>query len=127
MSSGRLASRDGRGMVTLETALALPVLVAVALGLIWLVSMGINQARCADAAREAARAIARDDSVEHAIALARKSAPPGASIRIDRAADEVTVVVSVAGHPSGLLFGQLPDFHVDASAVAATENSDAIP
>jgi Flp pilus assembly protein TadG len=114
-------------MVTVETALALPVLVAVAMGLVWLVAMGINQAKCADAAREAARAIARDDEVEHAIALARQSAPAGASIEVDREDGQVQVVVSMAGHPSGPLFEHLPDFHVDASAVAATEDFDAAP
>ena len=125
MSRARLRQRGSHGMVTVETALALPALVAVAMGLVWLVAMGINQAKCADAAREAARAIARDDPVEHAIALARKSAPPGASIEVHQEDGQVQVVVSMAGHPSGLLFEHLPDFHVDAAAVAATEDFDA--
>jgi len=49
-------------MVTAETALVLPVLVCVAVGLAWLVVLGAAQVRCVDAAREVARLSARGES-----------------------------------------------------------------
>ena len=48
-----------RGMVTVETALALLALVFVAAGMTWVVSVVALHARCVDAARDTARAVAR--------------------------------------------------------------------
>ncbi len=52
---------DGHGQqgrtVTAETVMVLPLLVAVALGLAWLVSLGATQVRVVDAAREVARSV----------------------------------------------------------------------
>ena len=51
--------RDQRGAVTAELALALPLLFAVTVGLVWLLAVGAAQIRVVDAARESARAVAR--------------------------------------------------------------------
>ena len=55
-------SRDERGAVTAETSVVLPLLVAVTLAMVWLVAVGLAQMRATDAAREAARALARGES-----------------------------------------------------------------
>ena len=53
--------RGERGAVTAELAMALPLLVAVTVGLVWLLAVGAAQLRVVDAARETARAVARGD------------------------------------------------------------------
>src|SRR6266567_850350 len=53
--------RRDDGMVTAELATALPVLVLLALVAVMIVGLAQARVRCADAAREAARAIARGD------------------------------------------------------------------
>ena len=110
-----------RGSVTAETALVLPILLAFVLGLVWLVSLGVTQARCLDAAREAARALARDVTVQAATDLARRSSPPGADIRIQRDGGAVVVTVSVPAKAPGPIFGALPAIGLSATAVSALE------
>jgi len=66
--------------VTAETVMVLPVLVAVALGLAWVLALAATQVRVVDAAREVARAAARDESRSTALALGRRVAPHGSSI-----------------------------------------------
>lgn len=113
--------RNQRGAVTAETAVVLPLLAAFALGLAWLVSLGISQARAVDAAREVARVVARGESPSEARAWGDRIAPDGARIRIRN--DQETVVVTVTAKitgPGGLL-GFLPGFPVSAEAVAAAE------
>ena len=110
-----------RGYVTAETALVLPVLAAFVLGLVWLVSLGVTQARCLDAAREAARALARDETTSAATDLARRSSPPGADIRFRRDGAAVVVTVSVPAKAPGPIFGALPAVELSATAVSALE------
>ena len=55
------ARASERGAATAELAMVLPLLVAVAIGLVWLLSVGAAQVRAVDAARETARALARGD------------------------------------------------------------------
>lgn len=50
---------DSRGAVTVEAAAVIPVLVAIAIALAWLISLVLTQIRLVDAAREVARAAAR--------------------------------------------------------------------
>ncbi|MBS43700.1 MAG: hypothetical protein CMH83_11185 [Nocardioides sp.] len=119
----RLAGRrrSERGAVTAELAMALPLLVAVTVGLVWLLAVGAAQVRVTDAARETARAAARGDSDADAAAIGARVAPAGASVALSRSGDRVTVTVrgEVAG-PGGL-FGFLPGATVDAEAVALAE------
>ena len=57
---GRTArDRTDGGAATAELALGLPLLLAVTVGLVWLLAVGAAQVRVVDAAREAARAAAR--------------------------------------------------------------------
>ena len=76
------------------------------------------QSRCVDAAREAARAAARDDP--RAVALGRRALPGPADITVSRSADTVTVTVTVRMHPAG---AYLPGVTITAHATAAVEGS----
>ena len=75
-------SRDDSGAATAELAMALPLLLAVTVGLVWLLSVAAAQLRVVDAARESARAAARGDSTEEAVARGLEVAPPGSSITL---------------------------------------------
>lgn len=101
--------------------MVLPLLVAVTLALVWVVSLAVAQVRVVDAARETARAAARDEPAAVAVALGRRVAPEGARIDLDRSGGLVRVRVSAeVGGPGGLL-QFLPGVEVDAEAVAASE------
>ncbi len=103
--------------------MVLPLLVAVALGLAWLLGLAGTQARVVDAAREVARAAARDEPRAAAVALGRRVAPDGARITVRDAGDELVVdVVAAVRAPAGLL-GFLPPVRVDSRAVALKEKS----
>jgi hypothetical protein len=101
--------------------MVLPALAAVALALAWLVALAATQVRVVDAAREVARATARDEGGAAAVALGRRVAPDGARITLEKGDDVVTVrVVATVRGPGGLL-SFLPEVHVASSAVAARE------
>ena len=103
--------------------MVLPVLVAVTLGLVWLVSLGVAQVRVVDAARETARAVARDESSGQAVALGKRVAPAGARINVHDQGSTVQVVVTAEVRGPGGLFDFLPSVGVDATTVAAKEPS----
>ena len=110
-----------RGSVTAETVMVLPVLVSLALGLVWVVALAATQVRVVDAARETARTAARDDSRSSAVALGRRVAPAGATVTVrDDGGTVVARVRATVGGPRGL-FGFVPRVAVDAEAVAAKE------
>ena len=117
--SGRPSSE--RGAVTAELAMGLPLLVAVTIGLVWLLSVGAAQIRTVDAARETARAVARGDGVEAAVARGRRVAPDGSEVAVTRAGGQVVATSSARVEGPGGLFGFLPAVTVRAEAVAADE------
>jgi hypothetical protein len=101
--------------------MVLPLLVAVTLGLVWLLAVGAAQVRTVDAARETARALARGDDQNAAVARGLRVAPDGSRIEISRGGGEVRVTVSGrAEAPGGLLAG-MPSPELHAVAVAADE------
>ena len=113
--------RSERGAATAEAMVVLPVLLAVAMGLVWVVALAVTQVRVVDGAREAARAAARGESVAVATAAGRRVAPEGAGIRIRRGSGTVRAEVRVeVGGPGGL-FALLPDVTVTSSATAVQE------
>ncbi len=114
----RVERRDERGAVTAETAMVLPVLVLFAVGLAWLVGIGVAHVRCVDAAREAARAVARGDA-GLARSLGERVAPEGAEIAWRQEGE--TVVVTVRARIRGPLLLGLGSTTVTASAAAALE------
>ena len=101
--------------------MVLPLLVAVALGLAWVLSLAATQVRVVDAAREVARAAARDESRSQAVALGRRVAPHGSVIEVRSDGDTVVARVrSRVGGPGGMLTF-LPGVQVESEAVAAVE------
>jgi hypothetical protein len=115
------ARRGERGAVTAETVVVLPVLVSLTLVLVWLVALAAAQVRVVDAAREVARALARDESRGAALELGRRIAPEGARFRIHAAGREVRVVVTAGlPGPDGLV-RLAAGAVLDAEAVAAKE------
>jgi hypothetical protein len=101
----------------------LPLLLGVTLGLVWLVALAVTQVRVVDAARETARALARDEPQAAAVALGRRVAPDGASFEVEAADDTVRVRVVAEVSGSGGVFAFLPAVDVDSEAVAAREPS----
>lgn len=110
--------RGDGGMVTAELAACLPVLVLMLAAAISAVAVVSARVHAQDAAREAVRAAARDDSAA-ARRLAGRAAP-GAQVSIIRGGDEVTARIRLRVEPLGDLF---PAVTVSADAVAAVEPS----
>lgn len=114
-------SREG-GMVTAEMAVLAPFGVAFGLLLLWIVSLGFTQVQLVDAAREAARLVARGESAGAAAAVARRHAPPGATVQIDSDGGLVTVRVSARSRLPLPLFRHVGGRTMHASAVSADES-----
>lgn len=112
---------DQRGAATAELALAIPLLLSLTVGLVWLLSVGAAQVRMVDAAREAARATARGDAAAEAESRGERVAPPGSSVRVVSRDGEVVSTASGSVGPPGGLLGFLPTVRLHARAVAATE------
>jgi len=121
MTGRPAAGRGQRGAATAELALVLPLLVAVTIGLVWLLAVGAAQVRAVDAARETARAVARGDGVAEAVARGEQVAPAGSRVEVHDDGDQVNVVVVGRVRGPGGLFGRLPAVTVSAQAVAALE------
>jgi hypothetical protein len=102
--------------------MVVPVLVALTLGMVWLVSLAATQVRLVDAAREVARAVARDEPREVAVELGRRVAPEGARIDVVDHGETVTVTVAAEVEGPGGLFRFLPAVAVDADATTAQES-----
>jgi hypothetical protein len=115
--------RVDAGSVTAETALVLPALIMVALLLVWSVTVGAAQVRCFDAARGAARAVARGEPLDDVQRRAQDAAPTGARVTITRLGDEVTVAVELATSAPPWM-PALPSLRVAGSATAIAEDAD---
>jgi hypothetical protein len=121
-SPNRDRSRDtDGGMVTIEAAVALCAFVTVLAMVLAGVSMVLDQIRCVDAAREAARLVARGEQNRAADAV-RQIGPPRATLSITTNGDAITVVVQ---DPAG--GGLLPGVHVRGEAYAIQEPTDPDP
>lgn len=105
------------GMVTAELAVAIPTVVIVLAVCLGGISVGIDQIRCVDAARLAARALARGDADSTAREMARRAAPTGAAVILVGGGSQVRVTVSVHRGVAGLVHG----FDVAATSVAERE------
>jgi Flp pilus assembly protein TadG len=111
-----------RGMVTAELAACLPVLMVILAVAISAVDVVAERVRLADAAREAARAVARGDpGTGRRLALAEA---PGARVGLTVGGGTVTAVVTKQVHPLG---GWLPSITVSEQCVAAVEPTAAPP
>lgn len=108
-------------MVTAEAAAVLPLLSVVAVALTWVVAVGITQVRVVDAARDAARAVARGDDDGSAAAAARRTAGATAAVDIRRADGLVSVTVSERASAPGWLLLPLPGVTVRAESQVQDE------
>lgn len=116
-------ARREEGAATAELALGVPLLLALTVGLVWMLALGAAQVRVVDASREAARAIARGDDVASARAIALRIAPEGASVRVEVGEDRVVVVTSARVAAPGGLLASVPGVTVSDEAVALVEES----
>jgi hypothetical protein len=101
-------------MVTVEAALALCAFVTVLAMVLGGVSMVLDQIRCTDAAREAARLVARGEQNRAAEAVDRIAA--GATVSVTTDGDAITVMVR-----DPAIGGLLPGVHIHAEAYAVRE------
>jgi hypothetical protein len=121
-SPNRDRSRDtDGGMVTIEAAVALCAFVTVLAMVLAGVSMVLDQIRCTDAAREAARLVARGEQHRAADAV-QQIAPSGATLSVTTNGDAITVFVQ---DPAAN--GLLPGVHIHAEAYAIAEPTDSDP
>jgi TadE-like protein len=119
--AARRRPRTAAGSVTAETAVLLPTLVLVAATLMWLVSVGVAQVQCVDAARDAARAMARDEPPDVAVDLARQAAPEGAQVHVDVVGNLVDVEVTYRATPPGALLDAVAALDLSATATTPAE------
>ncbi len=119
--------RRERGTVTAESAMVLPLVAGFALVLVWVVSLGIAQVRTVDAARDAARGLARGDDKSAAIALAQRTAPDGASVSIAEFDSSVKVSVSLRVEAPGWLLVPLPAVSLGSASTVEVEDDVAVP
>jgi hypothetical protein len=110
------------GFVTAETAVTMPALVVVLVLAMVAVGASTAQLRCAAAAREVARAVARGEAADAARAAGLSSAPSGSVIQIERSGELMVVQVRARVHlPGPVLHGI--GWTVRADAAAALEPS----
>ncbi len=114
-------SRGQRGAATAELALAIPLLVSLTLGLVWLLSVGAAQIRMVDAARETARATSRGDAVSEAISRGEQVAPGSTVTVVVRDGRAISTATGTVAAPGGLL-GFLPPVRLRAQAVSVQES-----
>ncbi|WP_233160417.1 TadE family type IV pilus minor pilin [Actinophytocola xanthii] len=107
--------------MTVETAVALAGFVTVLALALGAISAAVDQLRCTDAAREAARLTARGDS-DGAAAAARRIAPRGATVDISTEGEEIHVIVHAAP-----VAGLVPGLRVRAEAFAIGEPTPGSP
>lgn len=109
-------ARGDRGSVLLETAMAVPVLMAITVALVWVVSLGAVYVRTLDAAQTAARLVARGLPADNAQRLVADG-----TLTIIRESDTVRAVVTRrVTAPVPLLDGLGFDVRAEAVALAET-------
>jgi Flp pilus assembly protein TadG len=81
------------GVVTAETALALPAVVAMIAVVLTVGQVVTAQLRCVDAARAGARLAARGEPAERVVSAAARAAPASSRVTMQRSADQATVRV----------------------------------
>lgn len=112
------------GMVTAETAVALPVIVLLLAAMIGAITAVATKTSCTDAAREGARAAARGETQSDVLASARRLAPRGATIEVSLSDTEATVVVSTQFRPAGRLLGAIEISSTATSRREPTSEND---
>jgi len=106
------------GYVTAESALLLPILFAVGYALVLVVVVVADQIRCADAAWEAARQLARGVPASRLPEIAARFAPEGSHASSSYADGAVTVEVV---RDQGVASRLLPAIRMSAAATVSCE------
>ena len=107
--------------MTAEAAAVLPLLVGVALGLVWVVGLAVAQVRLVDASRDVARGVARGEATSAAVRAARREAPRATRFEVGRQGDRVVVRATAEVQGPGGLFAFLPGVHLSTTATTAQE------
>lgn len=107
--------RGERGMVTVELAASIPVILLLLAFALTAIDAARARLACVDAARDGALAAARGSDADGQAAALRLV--PGATVAVSRAGGFVTVTVTAVAP----LAGALPDVTVSASSTAAVE------
>lgn len=107
--------------MTAEAAVVLPLLLAVTVGMLWLLAVAAGQIRLIDAARETARSVARGDSATRAVELGRRVAPDGADLAISTENGRVVVTATASVVGPGGIMAFVPSADLRAEAVALVE------
>lgn len=110
-----------KGMVTAELMTIAPLGVAFGFLLLWIVSLGLTQVRIADASREAARIVARGESVAAARSLASEYSPHGARVRVAEDGGTVKVTVRVKSRMPLPFFSGIGSRTMESTSVAMRE------
>jgi TadE-like protein len=112
---GRRRDDHDSGAVTVEAAIALGAFITVLALALGAISAAIDQLRCIDAAREAARLVARGEG-DRARAVAADIAPTSANVTITVRGDRIEV--EVRAEPVN---GLLPGLQLHGAAFAIAE------
>lgn len=118
--TGRVRSVD-EGMVTAEVAVVLPALAVVLVFALWSVAAVTAQLRCVDAARIAARALARGEGTAASVSAASSAAPAGAQVDVSRSGVLLAVEVHAIARLPGPWSGALPGLSLSGRAVTPVE------
>ena len=113
------ASETERGYVTAETALLLPILLGLGYALALVVLLAADQIRCADAAWEAARALARGVPSAQLPGIAARYAPAGAHASVWSDGGSLTVEIE---RDQSVASRFLPSVHISATATVPCES-----
>lgn len=123
MSAG---SRGQRGMVTVETAIAVPVVLAAGLLAAGAPTVVGAHVACTDAAREAALMLARSAPGPSVASVAGELAPPGAQVHAVERGDLVEVTVRATVAPIRGPLGGVVALPVSGRSVALRESPGAL-
>ncbi|WP_298888313.1 TadE family type IV pilus minor pilin [uncultured Serinicoccus sp.] len=113
--TGRGRHGGDRGMVSAEVALTIPSILLVLAICLTALSLGVDQVRCEDAARVAARAASRGELTGTVQQAALQRAPEGATVEVEEDAGGVRVIVEA--RPRARLLPGLPGAVASAHAV----------
>jgi len=118
------AGKAERGTATAELAVVLPALILLTVLCVWAVTAVAVHVRCLDAARGAARGLAREEPVPAVVSAAAARAPRGATVEVRRLGhDLVAVEVTARVVLPGPWSSAGPGVTVGGRAVSATEGA----
>jgi hypothetical protein len=110
---------EDRGSVLVETAIAIPALIAVCMMLMAVLAIGVTTLALGDTARDAARALARGEHIS-TVKQAAEEASPKAAVSFQHIGSVIAVDIEQTLHLPGPILDSL-QWTVRRSATAALE------